>query len=172
MAKKKFPMARMARSGPPARRSNGSRSPVISSGFSAWQDRLLEFYDANPEFVLPRNRRNEVVSFVKGGLRDLSISRTSFKWGIPVPGDADHIMYVWFDALTNYITAAGYPDTDSEHFKTFWPATVHVVGKDIPSVSCGLLARLPDGGGCRPASAGVCTRVVDGRGTEDVQVVG
>jgi methionyl-tRNA synthetase len=98
---------------------------------SAWQDRLLEFYDANPEFILPRNRRNEVVSFVKGGLRDLSISRTSFKWGIPVPGDPDHIMYVWFDALTNYITAAGYPDTDSEHFKTFWPATVHVVGKDI-----------------------------------------
>ena len=98
---------------------------------SAWQDRLLEFYDANPEFVLPRNRRNVVVSFVKGGLRDLSISRTSFKWGIPVPGDADHIMYVWFDALTNYITAAGYPDADSEHFKTFWPATVHVVGKDI-----------------------------------------
>ena len=98
---------------------------------SAWQDRLLKFYDSNPDFVLPRNRRNEVVSFVKGGLRDLSISRTSFKWGIPVPGDPKHIMYVWFDALTNYITAAGYPDIDNDHFKTFWPATVHVVGKDI-----------------------------------------
>ena len=98
---------------------------------SAWQDRLLEFYDANPDFILPRGRRNEVVSFVAGGLRDLSISRTSFKWGIPVPGDPDHIMYVWFDALTNYITAAGYPDTASESFQRFWPATVHVVGKDI-----------------------------------------
>ena len=98
---------------------------------SAWQDRLLEFYDANPDFILPRGRRNEVVSFVAGGLRDLSISRTSFKWGIPVPGDPDHIMYVWFDALTNYITAAGYPDTGSESFQRFWPATVHVVGKDI-----------------------------------------
>ena len=98
---------------------------------SAWRDRLLEFYDANPDFVLPRNRRNEVVSFVAGGLRDLSISRTSFKWGVPVPDDADHIMYVWFDALTNYITAAGYPDIDAESFQTFWPATVHVVGKDI-----------------------------------------
>ena len=98
---------------------------------SAWQDRLLEFYDANPDFILPRGRRNEVVSFVGGGLRDLSISRTSFKWGIPVPGDPAHIMYVWFDALTNYITAAGYPDTASESFQRFWPATVHVVGKDI-----------------------------------------
>ncbi len=98
---------------------------------SAWQDRLLEFYDANPDFILPRSRRNEVVSFVVGGLRDLSISRTSFKWGVPVPGDSDHIMYVWFDALTNYITAAGYPATDSESFKRFWPATVHVLGKDI-----------------------------------------
>ena len=98
---------------------------------SAWQDRLLEFYDANPDFILPRSRRNEVVGFVSGGLRDLSISRTSFKWGVPVPGDPDHIMYVWFDALTNYITAAGYPDTGSESFKRFWPATVHVVGKDI-----------------------------------------
>lgn len=98
---------------------------------SAWQDRLLEFYDKNPDFILPEARRNEVVSFVKGGLKDLSVSRTTFKWGIPVPGDPDHIMYVWLDALTNYITAAGYPDTGSDEFTTYWPADLHMVGKDI-----------------------------------------
>lgn len=98
---------------------------------SAWSDRLLEFYEQLPETVLPRSRRNEVASFVKSGLRDLSISRTSFTWGIPVPDDPAHIMYVWIDALTNYITAAGYPDVGSEKFQTFWPADVHVMGKDI-----------------------------------------
>ncbi len=98
---------------------------------SAWQDRLLAFYDANPEFILPLTRRNEVTSFVEGGLQDLSVSRTSFKWGVPVPGDDDHIMYVWLDALTNYITAVGYPDTDHADYKKFWPADVHMVGKDI-----------------------------------------
>jgi len=98
---------------------------------SAWQDRLLAFYEANPECIGPRARRNEIVSFVKSGLRDLSVSRTSFKWGIPVPGDPAHIMYVWLDALTNYITAVGYPDVDGEMFKRWWPADVHVVGKDI-----------------------------------------
>jgi methionyl-tRNA synthetase len=98
---------------------------------SAWGDRLLEFYEANPDFILPASRRNEVVSFVKGGLRDLSISRTTFNWGIPVPDAPDHIMYVWLDALTNYITAVGYPDTQSDSFKTYWPADVHMVGKDI-----------------------------------------
>lgn len=98
---------------------------------SAWGDRLLAFYDANPDFIMPTARRNEVVSFVKGGLRDLSISRTSFNWGVPVPGDDAHIMYVWLDALTNYMTAVGYPDTESELFGRFWPADVHMVGKDI-----------------------------------------
>ena len=98
---------------------------------SAWQDRLLAFYEANPDFILPPSRRNEVVSFVKSGLRDLSISRTSFSWGVPVPGDDEHIMYVWLDALTNYITAVGYPDTNDAKFASYWPATVHVVGKDI-----------------------------------------
>ena len=83
---------------------------------SEWEDRLLEFYDAHPDFILPETRRNEVVSFVRSGLRDLSISRTSFRWGIPVPGNDDHIMYVWLDALTNYITAVGYPDVESESF--------------------------------------------------------
>ena len=97
---------------------------------SAWQDRLLAFYDANPDFIAPVSRRNEVTSFVKSGLRDLSVSRTSFKWGIPVPGDPDHVMYVWMDALTNYITAAGFPDEADPRWG-FWPADVHMVGKDI-----------------------------------------
>src|SRR5712692_1054791 len=98
---------------------------------SAWQDRLLAFYDANPDAVAPRSRRNEVISFVKGGLKDLSVSRTSFSWGIPVPGDPKHVMYVWLDALTNYLTAAGYPDVESAEYSTFWPADLHMVGKDI-----------------------------------------
>ncbi|MEE8270233.1 MAG: methionine--tRNA ligase [Alphaproteobacteria bacterium] len=98
---------------------------------SAWQDRLLAFYDANPDFILPRSRRNEVIAFVRSGLRDLSISRTTFDWGVEVPGDEGHIMYVWLDALTNYITDVGYPDVDSETFRRFWPADLHMVGKDI-----------------------------------------
>ena len=98
---------------------------------SAWQDRLLAFYEANPDAVAPRSRRNEVLSFVKGGLKDLSISRTSFSWGIPVPGNPRHVIYVWLDALANYITALGYPETDQEEFSTFWPASLHMVGKDI-----------------------------------------
>ncbi|MEQ8344733.1 MAG: methionine--tRNA ligase [Sneathiellaceae bacterium] len=98
---------------------------------SAWADRLLAFYDANPDFIAPDSRRNEVRSFVRGGLKDLSISRTSYRWGVPVPGDTDHVMYVWLDALTNYITAIGYPDTDDPLYRTFWPAQLHVIGKDI-----------------------------------------
>ena len=98
---------------------------------SAWQDRLLQFYRENPDFIGPDSRRNEVVSFVESGLRDLSVSRTSFKWGVPVPDDPDHIMYVWLDALTNYITAVGYPETSSAKFEKFWPADMHMVGKDI-----------------------------------------
>ena len=96
---------------------------------SAYGDRLLAHYDAHPDFILPHTRRNEVVSFVKSGLKDLSISRTSFDWGIPVPDDAKHVMYVWLDALTNYISAIGYPD--GEKFEKFWPADVHIIGKDI-----------------------------------------
>ncbi len=98
---------------------------------SAWQDRLLDYYEANPDAVAPRGRRNEVISFVKSGLRDLSISRTSFTWGIPVPGNPRHIVYVWLDALINYLTALGYPDTHSNEFSTYWPTVLHVVGKDI-----------------------------------------
>ena len=98
---------------------------------SAWQDRLLEHYEKNPDFIAPTSRRNEVISFVKGGLNDLSVSRTSFRWGVPVPDDPDHVMYVWIDALTNYITAVGYPDTTHPDYRKFWPADLHMVGKDI-----------------------------------------
>jgi methionyl-tRNA synthetase len=98
---------------------------------SAYQDKLLDLYARVPDFVLPRERLNEVASFVKGGLQDLSISRTTFDWGIKVPGAPNHVMYVWMDALTNYITAAGYPDIDGESFRRYWPANLHVTGKDI-----------------------------------------
>lgn len=98
---------------------------------SAYQDRLLKHYEDYPEFIGPDTRRNEVVSFVEGGLRDLSVSRTNFDWGVPVPGDEAHVMYVWVDALTNYITGVGYPEVDSAEFQKFWPADVHIIGKDI-----------------------------------------
>ena len=106
------------------------REPSYFFKLSEWGDKLLEFYEANPDFIAPQSRRNEVLSFVKSGLSDLSISRTSFKWGVPVPGDDAHVMYVWLDALTNYITALGYPDEKSNLWR-FWPADVHFVGKDI-----------------------------------------
>ena len=98
---------------------------------SAWRDRLLGMYEENPDCVLPASRRNEVISFVSGGLNDLSVSRTSFGWGVPVPGDADHIIYVWLDALTNYVTAVGYPETETGEYAAYWPADLHMVGKDI-----------------------------------------
>ncbi len=98
---------------------------------SAYQDKLLALYASDPNYVLPKERLNEVASFVRGGLQDLSISRTTFDWGVRVPGSDGHIMYVWVDALTNYITAVGYPDTESEKFRRYWPADLHVIGKDI-----------------------------------------
>jgi methionyl-tRNA synthetase len=98
---------------------------------SAYQQKLIDLYEGHPDFVLPRERLNEVMSFVKGGLQDLSVSRTTFDWGVKVPGDAKHVMYVWVDALTNYITALGYPDTDSPRYRRYWPADLHVIGKDI-----------------------------------------
>ena len=98
---------------------------------SAWGDRLLAHYEAHPDFVLPKSRLNEVSSFIKGGLEDLSVSRTSFGWGVPVPNDDDHIMYVWLDALTNYITAVGFPNEQDPLYQQFWPADLHMVGKDI-----------------------------------------
>jgi len=98
---------------------------------SKWQDKLLDYYDKHPNFILPKNRRNEVISFVKGGLKDLSISRKSFSWGIKVPGNDEHVIYVWLDALTNYITSLNYPNKDNDLFKKFWPADIHLIGKDI-----------------------------------------
>jgi methionyl-tRNA synthetase len=98
---------------------------------SRYQQRLLAYYEDNPDFIGPAERRNEVTSFVKGGLQDLSISRASLDWGIPVPGDPKHVMYVWVDALTNYLTAVDFPDIDSARFRRYWPAVLHVIGKDI-----------------------------------------
>ena len=98
---------------------------------SKWEKPLLEYYDNHPDFISPSSRKNEVVSFVKGGLKDLSVSRKSFSWGIKVPNDKDHVIYVWLDALTNYISALNYPDKNDKLYKDFWPASIHLIGKDI-----------------------------------------
>ena len=98
---------------------------------SKWEKPLLEFYKKNPDFIKPESRKNEVISFVKSGLKDLSISRKSFSWGIKVPDNDDHVIYVWLDALTNYLSALNYPNTSNELFKNFWPASIHLIGKDI-----------------------------------------
>ena len=106
------------------------REPNYLFRLSAFQDRLLAHYEEHPDFVGPAGKRNEMLSFIRGGLHDLSVSRSSFRWGIPVPGDPDHVMYVWLDALANYITALGYPDETGPLWR-FWPADLHLVGKDI-----------------------------------------
>ena len=98
---------------------------------SKWEKPLLEFYQKNPKFILPDSRRNEVISFVKSGLKDLSVSRKSFSWGIKVPNKKDHVIYVWLDALTNYLSALNYPDIKDKLYQSFWPATLHLIGKDI-----------------------------------------
>ncbi len=97
---------------------------------AAWQEKLLEYYEQNPDFIKPTAKRNEVISFVKMGLQDLSISRTTLQWGIKVPGDEDHVMYVWLDALANYLSAIGYPE-DIEQMQKYWPCDLHIIGKDI-----------------------------------------
>ena len=98
---------------------------------SKWEKPLLEYYKNNPEFISPSSRKNEVISIVKSGLKDLSVSRNSFSWGIPVPSNNEHVIYVWLDALTNYISALNYPNTNDPLFRKFWPATIHLIGKDI-----------------------------------------
>ena len=98
---------------------------------SAWQDKLLDHFKKNNNFIMPNSRKNEVIQFVKKGLKDLSISRTSFSWGIPVPNNSKHVIYVWLDALTNYLSALNYSDEKNDLFKKFWPASVHIIGKDI-----------------------------------------
>jgi methionyl-tRNA synthetase len=103
---------------------------------SAFERKLLEFYEENPGFMQPESTRREVISFVRSGLADVSISRTAVKWGIPVPGDEDHVIYVWFDALANYITALGYGSDDEQRFKEFWPANIHLIGKEISRFHC------------------------------------
>ena len=103
---------------------------------SDYTEKLLEYYETHPEFIQPASRRNEVISFVKGGLQDLSISRKNLSWGVQVPDDPEHVMYVWLDALTNYITGVGYPDTDGEEYRRYWPADFHVIGKDIIRFHC------------------------------------
>jgi len=107
------------------------KEPSYFFKLSEYEEKLLKLYEDCPDFIAPSSRKNEVVSFVKGGLRDLSISRTSFKWGVPVPGDDDHVMYVWIDALCNYLSALGYPSDESGNCGKYWPASLHVVGKDI-----------------------------------------
>ena len=121
-----------------AKRSISSKSPVEwieeESYFfrlSKWEKPLLEYYESHPNFIAPESRKNEVISFVKSGLKDLSVSRKSFSWGIKVPSNNEHVIYVWLDALTNYISALNYPDTNNELFKNFWPASIHLIGKDI-----------------------------------------
>jgi len=98
---------------------------------SKYADRLLKLYQDEPDFIRPASRRNEVLRFVEGGLRDLSVSRTSFDWGVPVPGSDGHVMYVWVDALTTYMTGVGFPDVDGDMFQRYWPADIHMIGKDI-----------------------------------------
>ena len=98
---------------------------------SSWEKKLLEFYAKNKKFILPLSRRNEVINFVKNGLKDLSVSRTSFTWGIKVPNSNNHVIYVWLDALTNYLSALNYPNINDKLYKNFWPASLHVIGKDI-----------------------------------------
>jgi len=98
---------------------------------SKWQDKLLKYYERNPEFISPKSKKNEVINFVKNRLTDLSISRKSFSWGIKVPDNSDHVIYVWLDALTNYISALNYPNMDNKLYKNFWPASIHLIGKDI-----------------------------------------
>ena len=98
---------------------------------SKWQNKLLDYYEKNPDFILPKSRRNEVINFVKNGLNDLSVSRKSFSWGIKVPSNPEHVIYVWLDALTNYLSALNYPDNKDELYQKYWPASVHLIGKDI-----------------------------------------
>ncbi len=137
---------------------------------SAYQQKLLDLYARVPDFVLPRERLNEVASFVKGGLKDLSISRTTFDWGIPVPGDPKHIMYVWVDALTNYITGVGFPDTDSETFRRYWPADLHVIGKDIVRFHAVYWPAFLMSAGHRGAAAHLLARLPVQPRREDVEI--
>ena len=115
--------------------SNGIEEESYFFRLSKWEKPLLDYFEKHPSFIAPESRKNEVISFVKSGLKDLSVSRKSFSWGIKVPNNKDHVIYVWLDALTNYISALNYPDTNNALFKNFWPASIHLIGKDILRLS-------------------------------------
>jgi len=136
---------------------------------SAYQDKLLALYESQPDFIGPDSRKNEVVSFVKGGLRDLSISRTTFDWGVKVPDHPEHVMYVWVDALTNYITGVGFPDEDDGDWR-YWPADVAHHRQGHHPLPCGVLAGVPDVCGHPCAEARLCPRLPVQQGREDVEV--
>ena len=152
-----------------ARRSNGSRRRAISSGCPPIRTNCSTLYESQPDFIGPDSRRNEVISFVKGGLQDLSISRTTFDWGVKVPDDPEHVMYVWVDALTNYITGVGFPDeSDSELALLAGRRAYHRQGHH--PLSRGVLAGIPDVGGHSRAEARLCPRLSVQQGREDVEV--
>ena len=136
---------------------------------SAYQDKLLALYESQPDFIGPDSRRNEVVSFVKGGLKDLSISRTTFDWGVKVPDDPEHVMYVWVDALTNYITGVGFPDESDANWR-YWPADVHIIGKDIIRFHAVYWPAFLMSAGIPRAEARLCARLPVQQGREDVEV--
>ena len=150
--------------------ANGWRSPATSSGSRPGRSHCSNFMKRIRTSWRQTSRRNEVISFVKSGLNDLSVSRTTFSWGIPVPDDPKHIMYVWLDALTNYITAAGFPDIESADYKSFWPADLHMVGQGYSALSRHLLAGLSDGRQTGAAAARIRPWLVDERGPEDLEV--
>ena len=140
---------------------------------SAFERKLLEFYEANPGFMGPESTRREVISFVRGGLKDLSVSRTSFSWGIPVPGDEKHVVYVWLDALANYITALGYGSddpADQARFAKFWPADMHLIGKEISRFHCVYWPAFLMAAGIPAAALGEGQRLAAFRPGQDVQV--
>ena len=145
------------------------REPSYFFRLSAWQDRLLKFYEENPDFIAPTSRRNEVMSFVRGGLRDLSVSRTTFSWGIPVPGAPDHVMYVWLDALNNYVTACGFPGRDRPALALLAGRCAHGRQGHHP-LPRRLLAGVPDVRRPAAAAAGLVAWLVGRRGREDEQV--
>jgi len=136
---------------------------------SAYQDKLLKLYEEHPDFIGPDARRNEVVSFVKSGLRDLSISRTTFDWGVKVPGDEEHVMYVWVDALTNYITGVGFPDESDKSWR-YWPADLHIIGKDIIRFHAVHWPAFLMSAGIPVQEAGLCPWLPVQQGREDVEV--
>ena len=136
---------------------------------SAYQDKLLAHYAANPDFIRPESRRNEVLRFVEGGLTDLSISRASFDWGVKVPGDERHVMYVWLDALTNYITGVGYPD-GGEPWDKYWPADLHIIGKDVVRFHAVYWPAFLMSAGLAAAEAGLRPRLPALARREDVQI--